>query len=448
MKHITLQKIAGTTLIAFTLCLLPAPALAVSTNIVSETKNLTTLTVAQLKDLAVIYNPTNKSYALNQKKLDLTAMTTANNLRNTQSSINSSNNITDDVDNSSSATIQAALDALQAQLASDPTNAVIQAQITALQLQLASVAASENASYSSSISSIENGISTVTQLNNTLDSLQDEQDDLDKTTSDWETQVRMIIDALCIQVAKSEANIAILEEQIQLADKALQLAQVQQELGMAVSTDVLGKQTEKQAAEQALATAQESLSTIKRNINVMIGRNQGSPLEITTMNLPVVLTDAPAYTDDLIKKFISVNYTLKTYERSIGNYKSEVEGETDSDVRQEADNNIAAVQLNIEEKERSIANELKSQLAKINSDKAAYEKSQLEVSAARKNNELAQTQYDLGMITGAELLSTEISLKNAQLTNMTNGYNYYLDWQEYYAMEKGVDLSTYSSYRM
>ena len=296
--------------------------------------------------------------------------------------------------------------------------------------------------------SFYNLASNIEQLDSTLDSYDDEQDDLDKTVSDWETQVRMIAEVLCMQATQYEKNITLLEDQITLAEKALNLAQVQQELGMALTTDVQSSQTSLEESRQSLETIKENLSDVKRQINVLIGRNQGSPLEIVPMSVPVIVSEIPAYSDALVKEITSKDYTLKTYERTIANYKDDVDGETDSDVLQAADNKIEAVKLNIEERERSIANNVKAQLAKMTTDKASYETSQTKVATEKKNLEVAQKKYDLGMLTASQLLQQEISYQSAVVTHWKNSYNYYLDWQEYKAMKEGIDISTYSSYRM
>lgn len=104
----TLRRWAAGLVLAVLVSQISVPAMAVSSNIVSETKDKTELTVSQIKDLAVIYNPTNKTYALNQKNLDLNQTTTANSLRSAQNSLNSGY----DVDTSSVTTIQAQIDAL------------------------------------------------------------------------------------------------------------------------------------------------------------------------------------------------------------------------------------------------------------------------------------------------------------------------------------------------
>lgn len=441
----TLRRWAAGLVLAVLVSQISVPAMAVSSNIVSETKDKTELTVSQIKDLAVIYNPTNKTYALNQKNLDLNQTTTANSLRSAQNSLNSGY----DVDTSSVTTIQAQIDALLSKYDSEEEmTASDKSELTLLRQQLSQAEAGVNFVYAANESSFQNALSNIEQLDSTLDSYDDEQDDLDKTVSDWETQVRMIAEVLCMQVTQYDKNIALLEDQITLAEKAFNLAQVQQQLGMALTTDVQSSQTSLEESRQSLETVKENLSDVKRQINVLIGRNQGSPLEIVPMSVPVIVSEIPAYSDGLVKEITSKDYTLKTYERTIANYKDDVDGETDSDVLQAADNKIEAVKLNIEERERTIANNVKSQLAKMTTDKASYETSQTKVTTEKKNLEVAQKKYDLGMLTASQLLQQEISYQSAVVTHWKNSYNYYLDWQEYKAMKEGIDTSTYSTYRI
>lgn len=441
----TLRRWAAGLVLAVLVSQISVPAMAVSSNIVSETKDKTELTVSQIKDLAVIYNPTNKTYALNQKNLDLNQTTTANSLRSAQNSLNSGY----DVDTSSVTTIQAQIDALLSKYDSEEEmTASDKSELTLLRQQLSQAEAGVNSAYAANESSFQNALSNIEQLDSTLDSYDDEQDDLDKTVSDWENQVRMIAEVLCMQVTQYDKNIALLEDQITLAEKAFNLAQVQQQLGMALTTDVQSSQTSLEESRQSLETIKENLSDVKRQINVLIGRNQGSPLEIVPMSVPVIVSEILAYSDGLVKEITSKDYTLKTYERTIANYKDDVDGETDSDVLQAADNKIEAVKLNIEERERTIANNVKSQLAKMTTDKASYETSQTKVTTEKKNLEVAQKKYDLGMLTASQLLQQEISYQSAVVTHWKNSYNYYLDWQEYKAMKEGIDTSTYSTYRI
>jgi len=436
MQKYRLHDITAIALLVVGIVLLPAPAMAVSSNIVSETKAKTELTVSQIKDLAVIYNPTNKTYALNQKELDLSQTTTANDLHSAQNALNSGY----DIDTST-------VTALQQQIRAQEAAGADEATLEALREQLRQAEAAVDSAYANNASSFDSAISNIEQLNNTLDRYEDDQDDLDKTLSDWETQVRMIAEVLCMQATQYEKNITLLKDQISLAEKALQLAKIQQSLGMTLTTEVQANQTSLEEIQQSLETAQESLKDIKRQINVLIGRAQDQPLEVISASVPVIGSVIPTYSQALVDEFIEVDYTRKTYTRAIANYKDDVDGETDSDVLEAADNNIAAMKLNIEERERAIADDVKAQLDKMAADKASYETSQTKVLTEKKNWEVAQQKYDLGLLTESQQLQYKINYENALLTHWKNSYNYYLDWQEYKAMKAGVNLSTYLNYR-
>ncbi|MFR6292033.1 MAG: TolC family protein, partial [Peptococcaceae bacterium] len=201
------------------------------------------------------------------------------------------------------------------------------------------------------------------------------------------------------------------------------------------------QQANKKEAEKNLEDMKENLSTVKRNINILIGRNAGNPLEIVPMNLPVAIDPAPAYTEALIDKFVDNNYTLKTLERDKADLKDSVDSDMGSDERQNVDYKVEAKDQEIENQEQAIENNLKAMLAKINSDGEAYKVSRQKYVTEKKNFEFTQKKYELGMISELQLRQAELSLKNAEMTNMQNGYQYYLDWQKYYAAEKGVDVS-------
>lgn len=290
-------------------------------------------------------------------------------------------------------------------------------------------------------SGLDSALAGIDQINDSLDSLKNDKDDLNKAMKDLETQMRYTAASLSLSAVQLEKSIAFLEDQIALADKSVQIAELQQKLGMNIVTDVEAQQANKKEAEKNLEDMKENLSTVKRNINILIGRNAGNPLEIVPMNLPVAIDPAPAYTEALIDKFVDNNYTLKTLERDKADLKDSVDSDMGSDERQNVDYKVEAKDQEIEKQEQAIEDNLKAMLAKINSDGEAYKVSCQKYVTEKKNFEFTQKKYELGMISELQLRQAELSLKNAEMTNMQNGYQYYLDWQKYYAAEKGVDVS-------
>lgn len=375
------------------------------------------------------------------KQLDLQERTTRNSQRDIQNSLNSSGGSSGG--SSSIAGMKAALDNLENLIADakdDTTKKTLQAQYDALNIQYQSAVASQSAAYASASSGFESAVENIKKLDNSLDSLGYKKDDLDKSMKDLETQMRYTAASLSLSVVQLEKSIALLEDQISLADKSVEIAELQGKLGMNISTDIEKQHTSKKEAEKSLEDMREQLTTVKRQINILIGRNAGNPLEVVPMSLPVAIDPAPSYTEDLVKKFTDVNYKLKTLERDKQELKDTIDVESDSDEREDVDYQVETKNQDIKDQTQAVSDNLKALLAKINSDGEAYQVSRQKYVTEKKNFEYTQKKYDLGMISELEMRSAELSLKQAEMTNVQNGYQYYLDWQKYYAAEKGVEI--------
>lgn len=428
--------------LAFSLSAIPVPALAVSSNIVAETKNVDTLTISQIQDLAVIYNDSAKKMRTQMKQLDVNKRMLNNTLRTTQNSINSMGSSS----SGGSETIKTTLDALAKQLTDAGKDPSKDAQYQALMLQYQSAAATEASMAASLQSGLESALDGIDQINDTLDDMDNSEEDLNKYMKDLETQMRYLAASLSLSVVQLDKSIELLEDQITLTERAVQVAELQQKLGMNIVTDVETQQASLKEAQKSLEDQKETLSVVKRSINILIGRNAGNPLEVVPMNLPVAIDPAPAYTDSLIKQFTNNNYSLKVLERDKADLQEDGEDKENklgSDDLELIDYQIEAKNQEIKDKKQTISDDLKALLAKINSDGEAYKVSRQKYVTEKKNFEYAQKKYELGMISEIQLLTAELQLKSAEMTNMQNGYQFYLDWQKYYAAEKGVDMSNF-----
>lgn len=426
--------IASTVMLAFGMTVVPLPALAVSSNIVAETKDKNTLTISQIQDLAVIYNDNAKNLQLQKKQLELQEQTLRNNRRDIENSINS-------MEGTSSDTAKK-LQELLMRYGGDEEAAKKDGEYWFLMNQYVS----EQSMAASMQSSLDSAISGIEQLNDSLDSIENGKDDLNKYTKDLETQMRYTAANLSLGIVQMDKGIELLEDQIALTEQSVKIAELQQKLGMNISTDVEKQQAALKEAKKGLEDQKESLSNLKRTLNLLIGRNAGNPLEVVPMNLPVAIDPAPAYTEKLIKQFTDNNYTLKTLERDKADLKEDGKnsnGELGSDELKKIDYDIEAKDQSIKDQKQAISDDLKALLAKINSDGEAYQVSRQKYVTEKKNFEYTQKKYELGMISSIQLQQAELQLKQAEMTNMSNGYTYYLDWQKYYAAEKGVDMSKF-----
>lgn len=448
LKKKTLKMIASTVMLAFGITVVPLPALAVSSNIVAETKDKNTLTISQIQDLAVIYNDSAKNLQLQKKQLELQEQTLRNNRRDIENSINSMGSAGSG--NDGLAVMAQTIASLKAQLQdpnlSESEKSMLQSQLTALTFQYESAVMTQESMAASMQSSLDSAISGIEQLNDSLDTIENGKDDLNKYTKDLETQMRYTAANLALGIVQMDKGIELLEDQIALTEQSVKIAELQQKLGMNISIDVEKQQAALKEAQKGLEDQKESLSNLKRTLNLLIGRNAGNPLEVVPMNLPVAIDPAPAYSEKLIKQFTDNNYTLKTLERDKAELKEDGKnsnGDLGSDELKKIDYDIEAKNQDIKDQKQAISDDLKALLAKINSDGEAYQVSRQKYVTEKKNFEYAQKKYELGMISSIQLQQAELQLKQAEMTNMSNGYTYYLDWQKYYAAEKGVDMSKF-----
>ena len=439
----TLKTVAAATVLTFGLSVVPAPAYAVSTNIVAETKDVNTLTISQIQDLAVIYNDTKQSLLLKQKQLDLQAQMLRNNRRSIETQINSM-----DTDNMLGQMIPGtpSVKELQQQLAAEEAkgDAADQAKIIQLKAQIEALKGANDIVGSLTASSmqanLDSALDSIEQINDALDSIDEGKEDLNDAMDDLEKQMRYAAANLSLNAVQLDKAIELMEDNAALLERSVQIAELQQKLGMNISTDVSSAQASLAELKKTIADQEDTLDTLKRSINILIGRSANSPLEIVPMNLPIAIEPAPEYTPQLVSKFLEVDSSLEALNRDRTDLKDSVEDDMGSDEKQDIDYQVMAKDMEIDNQRQAVQNDLKAMLAKINSNAAAYKVSRQKYVTEQKNFEFAQKKYELGMISELTLRQAEAALKQAELTNMQNGYQYYIDWQKYYLAEKGIEV--------
>ncbi len=443
MNKKTLKTVAAATVLTFGLSVVPAPAYAVSTNIVAETKDVNRLTISQIQDLAVIYNDTKQSLLLKQKQLDLQAQMLRNDRRTIENQINSM-----DTDDMLGQMIPGtpSVKELQQQLAEEEAkgDAADQAKIIQLKAQIEALKGANDIVGSLTASSmqanLDSALDGIEQINDALDSIDEGKEDLNDAMDDLEKQMRYAAANLSLNAVQLDKAIELMEDNAALLERSVQIAELQQKLGMNISTDVSSAQASLAELKKTIADQEDTLDTLKRSINILIGRSANSPLEIVPMNLPIAIESAPEYTPQLVSKFLEVDSSLETLNRDRTDLKDSVKDDMGSDEKQDIDYQVMAKDMEIDNQRQAVQDDLKAMLAKINSNAAAYKVSRQKYVTEQKNFEFAQKKYELGMISELTLRQAEAALKQAELTNMQNGYQYYIDWQKYYLAEKGIEV--------
>ena len=441
MKQKTLKTVASAMVLTFGLSVMPAPAYAVSTNIVAETQGKTTLTLSQIQDLAVIYNDTVDTLELSMKQIELQEQMTRNQKRKAQNSLDDFDVDTSDAE-AGLAQMKAMLEEMEYQMKNPEAPPVDMTQYMILKSQYQSNASDLQSLNQQLNSGFDQTLDAINQLNDALDTMAENKKDLEQTMKDLEQIMRYTSAKMALSIVQLEETVDLLESQLAMIDKSIQVFELQQKLGMTTSLNVDTQKTSKVELQNTLNTTKEQLEDLKRSLNVLIGRNAANPLEVVPMELSGVITPAPQFTPELVNKFVEVNPKMETLLDERQDLKDSVKSDMGSDEKQQIEYQIQAKNQELTKQRQAAENELKSRIATINSNAVYYRVSKEKLAAEQKNYDIALKKFELGMISQMQLLQAEATLAQAELTNLGNGYQHYFDWLEYNLAKQGIDLNS------
>ena len=429
-----------------------APVLAADTQTSPANQNVTatqgavkpnTFTLKDLQTLAVQKNTSVQTVNVSLKLAENGRMTAGNSLsdiENAMSSLGSTTVDTSDIEQQIAA-LQAQRDAITGSDAtSQAMKNLLDMQIAQLQGSLGSASSSIGSSYESLLASKQSAESGVTSAEN-------QKKDLEQTKDELAIQMRYAMASLVISEQQIEKQIELLQKSYDLANKSQEIAALREQLGMSTLLETTGSYISASEAAAQLNQAKDNLTTIKRQINVMAGRPANAELNIAPVDIPTTITKAPGYNNDLVKAVTSKNYSLKTLQRDINDYREQGEdlratGYTGSEKYEAIDYNIELKKIAMKEQETNVANSLKSALDAINTTGETYRNKQLAYDKAKQDYDQTKIKYDLGMISSLEMQNAELTLLQAEVAERSAAYDHYLANESYQALTKGVSVSS------
>ena len=207
------------------------------------------------------------------------------------------------------------------------------------------------------------------------------------------------------------------EAEVQAAQTAYDLAQVQYTAGTATQMDVLTAKEALQTAQNELTQLDTDIQSSKENLQVLLGWSYDANPEIG--ELPEVDTsriDAMDPAADL-EQAKENNYTLQINKRQLENARDQTTKDS--------------LTSTIANNEKQIGASLSSAYKDVLSSELAYEQAQAELSLQEKNTQIAQAQLAAGMITQKEYQDRENTLTNSQLAVQTAAMDLLEDMETY-----------------
>lgn len=442
MKRKTVKSAASTLALAMGLSLLPIPAFAESTNVVAETEGVHVLTVQQIQQLAVIYNDTLDSLELSIEQLELQEQMTSKQRRKVNNQVQSVNNTDLSGANEGLAAMEHTIAALQQAVSKNPTDVALQANLMTLTAQYQSTASSMQSTAETLDSTFDQLVDAREDLDDALDDMEEGREDLKEAVKELEDIMRYTSAKLALSIVQMDESADLLEQQLALLDKTIQVYELQERLGMATGIDVASQRNVRDEAAKSLKDLREQRDVLKRSLNILIGRTAETPLEVVPMELTGMITPAEEFTPELAAKFIKINPQMESLLDDREDLKDSVENDMGSDEKQNIEYQIQAVNLELKTQRQAAEDNLKTMLSTINSNAEAYRISKEALILERKNHTIAQRKYELGMISGMELQQADLLLAQAELEHLSCGYQHYFDWQKYYLAEQGIATSS------
>ena len=448
----------------------PAQATTAAAATEAAVQKEATYTLAQIIQQIQQHNRISKQYQLNLDLLEESQTKAKNTRRDVQSTLNSVYDKETDAYSSlgtvgqSQASVQQGLLAVQQIIAAEHPGAT-QAQLQqllltdsrylALQAQMTALTGMES-QLNSGISTAEDAIEQLwdglDEVDTTLRTLENKQDDVAKSQADWDEEVKLLTNLLVRKAITMEHTQALLEQKLDLLQKQYAVSVKQQEVGLAVPVNTKDIQLSIEETATQSQQAEDGVQLLKRQLNDMMGRSLDAPLHIEPVAEPGYVSIAPSYSAQLLKQAKENDYTLKTLQRDIDNYKEDAqdlkdEGKFESDTLRIYDLNIELAKLAIENEETALDNDLKKLLDAVKIAGETYQEKLDAYQNAGVKYQQNEAYAEVGLISPLALQAAALTYEQAALTRQQAAYDYVLAKLEYEAFLKGVDLSVYEQYK-
>ena len=429
-----------------------------------------TYTLAQIIQQIGQHNRIGQQYKLNLDLLEESHTKAKNTRKDVQSTLNSVYDKETDAYNSlgtvgqNQATVQQGIQTVQQLIAAEHPGAT-QAQLQqllltdsrylALQAQMTALTGMES-QLNSGISTAEDAIEQLwdglDEVDTTLRTIENKQDDVTKSQADWEEEVKLITNLLVRKTITMEHTQDLLEQKAALLQKQYAVAVKQEEVGLSVPVNTNDIQLSIEETATQLEQVKDGVQLLKRQLNDMMGRSLDAALHIEPVAEPGYVSIAPSYSADLLKQARENDYTLKTLQRDIDNYKEDAqdlkdEGKFESDTLKIYDLNIELSKISIQNEETALDNDLKKLIDAVKVAGQTYQEKLDAYQNAGVKYQQTEKYAEVGLISPLAFQAAGLEYEQAALTRQQAAYDYALAKLEYEAFLKGVDLSIYEQYK-
>ena len=205
-------------------------------------------------------------------------------------------------------------------------------------------------------------------------------------------------------------SIATLKQNLALAEQSLAMTQRQQSVGMATATDVLKAQNSVQSLQSGITSAEANVENLRQQLCLATGWKYNDQPEIQDLPRANRALIAGMNPEVDAQTAVDSNISLKVNKRLLSNM---TEGSTE---RKNMERTIA-------NQEQSIRSSVRTMYNTVLMDQTALQAGEAALATETKNQSIADTKLQLGMIGNLEYLNAQNSLAARQIELETADMN-------------------------
>lgn len=240
--------------------------------------------------------------------------------------------------------------------------------------------------------------------------------------------IEQITRQLYYGVLQAKENVEVCKESVEIEKQLLEIAKKKHELGMLSDLALSSQEYSLTSAESSLSQAEQTVLSAQSSFNMLMNLPTDTELTLTT---PLEKVDAELPTlDEAIDSMMNNNLTLKyiDYGTEIAEmqYNSlRYTVSTSSGTFKQAEVAYENAKIGFEQAKSSMKTDMRTNyynLAELENQISTFEST---IALTEKSLKVQETQFELGMITAADLNKTKLTLQQAKqgLTNAIVTYN-------------------------
>ena len=231
-------------------------------------------------------------------------------------------------------------------------------------------------------------------------------------------------------------NLELLEDQINIMT-------LQEELGMITSLDLMGLENQRDVLELAIATMESQLNNLLGQLNIMFGQDFDWELEIeNTIKIDeddIVDID---YKDDLKKaRRNSYAIKIKDYDNEISDHNlwwAERYGKRAD--RRTAERDLENAEIELEQENKNVELTFHNSYENVQAKFSAYENAVKVLEYEKKQYEILELKYELGMISKINFKQGEAEYKSQMNKFTAVEQDLFQAWLVYEALLQGINF--------